>query len=75
MNITCHSSFDTNLRIRMSTPGGQKIVESKQATEREPKPGRQQNPEASQPSLGPYDGRGEPFAANFRPQFDSFSFA
>ncbi|KAK0635471.1 hypothetical protein B0T17DRAFT_43466 [Bombardia bombarda] len=34
MNITCHSSFDTNLRIRVSTPTGQKDVETK------PKPAR-----------------------------------
>ncbi|KAK4459978.1 hypothetical protein QBC42DRAFT_273294 [Cladorrhinum samala] len=29
MNITCHSSFETNLRIRVSTPSGQRVVDTK----------------------------------------------
>ncbi|KAK4669715.1 uncharacterized protein QC763_205450 [Podospora pseudopauciseta] len=31
MNITCHSSFETNLRIRVSTPTGQKLVDNRPA--------------------------------------------
>ncbi|KAK4156503.1 hypothetical protein C8A00DRAFT_12571 [Chaetomidium leptoderma] len=39
MNIACHSSFDTNLRIRVSTPTGQKDLETKSS---EGKPGHAQ---------------------------------
>ncbi|KAM7194759.1 hypothetical protein V8F20_007779, partial [Naviculisporaceae sp. PSN 640] len=38
MNITCHSSFDTNLRIRVSTSTGQKDVGTKTTTARVSKP-------------------------------------
>ncbi|KAK4229870.1 hypothetical protein QBC38DRAFT_79494 [Podospora fimiseda] len=41
MNITCHSSFETNLRIRVSTPNGQKAVDntsSKSTTNKRPSP-------------------------------------
>ncbi|KAK0626676.1 hypothetical protein B0T14DRAFT_492960 [Immersiella caudata] len=79
MNITCHSSFDTNLRIRVSTPNGQKVVDTKPVSKREPveAPKRQQQGPASQHTylgLG-YSVRNDPHVANFQPQFSSFSFA
>ncbi|KAK3995677.1 hypothetical protein QBC44DRAFT_21453 [Cladorrhinum sp. PSN332] len=47
MNITCHSSFETNLRIRVSTPNGQKAVDSKPA---EPIRRAQQRPSPPAPA-------------------------
>lgn len=38
MNITCHSSFDTNLRIRVSTPTGAKDVETTSSSSRSSRP-------------------------------------
>ncbi|KAK4453611.1 hypothetical protein QBC34DRAFT_189100 [Podospora aff. communis PSN243] len=82
MNITCHSSFDTNLRIRVSTPNGQKVVDPKPAPKREPvaeAPKQQQQPQRPVPQhtyvgLG-YSIRNDPYVASFQPQFSSFSFA
>ena len=75
MNITCHSSFDTNLRIRVSTPTGQKVVDTKPAAKREQDASKLQgsNPNAS--FLGSYGGRADSFPTNFQHQFNSFSFA
>ncbi|KAJ4418374.1 hypothetical protein N0V85_001459 [Neurospora sp. IMI 360204] len=42
MNITCHSSFDTNLRIRVSTPTGAKDVEATSSRSSRPTPPNQQ---------------------------------
>jgi len=88
MNITCHSSFETNLRIRVSTPNGQKVVDTKHATKKISEPPRQQqhprrnpNPSVSPPVPGPYGGgsggssRNEAYINNFQPQFTSFPFA
>src|SRR5688500_2135355 len=79
MNITCHSSFDTNLRIRVSTPNGQKVVDTKPVSKREPaeapKP-QQQRPVPQHTYLGlGYSVRNDPYVASFQPQFSSFSFA
>ncbi|KAK0651969.1 hypothetical protein B0T16DRAFT_387313 [Cercophora newfieldiana] len=83
MNITCHSSFDTNLRIRVSTPHGQKVVDTKPVPKREPvEPLKQQPPPPPQQQraipnsayLG-YGVRSDPYVASFQPQFSSFAFA
>ncbi|KAK0739195.1 hypothetical protein B0T21DRAFT_362156 [Apiosordaria backusii] len=82
MNITCHSSFETNLRIRVSTPTGQKVVDNKPAPirglRRLPQP-----PASVAPHLGgtistapsTFDGTGNEnhVAASFEPHFSSFS--
>lgn len=77
MNITCHSSFDTNLRIRVSTPNGQKTVDAKTAPKREPRTPSSQptnlNPIHAQ-FVGQYDGHNKPFVPAFQPHFSSFSF-
>ncbi|KAK3359267.1 hypothetical protein B0T25DRAFT_514833 [Lasiosphaeria hispida] len=75
MNITCHSSFDTNLRIRVSTPTGQKTVDTKPVPKREPEPPRQQRVDPKPSYLPQFDPRHDAFAASFEPQFTSFSFA
>ncbi|KAK1835826.1 hypothetical protein QBC39DRAFT_339715 [Podospora conica] len=82
MNITCHSSFDTNLRIRVSTPNGQKTVDAKATPKREPRtPSSQPKPNTSSLSsinhqfVGQYDGHNKPFVPAFQPHFSSFSFA
>jgi len=76
MNITCHSSFDTNLRIRVSTPNGQKLVDNKPAAKREPVvPPKQQTSIPNPPYLGTYGVRNDPYTGNFQPQFSSFSFS
>jgi hypothetical protein len=80
MNITCHSSFDTNLRIRVSTPNGQKVVDTKSVPKREPvveapQPQPQRPvPQHTYLGLG-YSIRNDPYVASFQPQFSSFSFA
>ncbi|KAK4203680.1 hypothetical protein QBC40DRAFT_16838 [Triangularia verruculosa] len=82
MNITCHSSFDTNLRIRVSTPTGQKLVDNKpqpiRGLRRLPQP-----PASVAPPLGgtastapsTFDGSGNEnyVATSFEPHFSSFS--
>lgn len=82
MNITCHSSFDTNLRIRVSTPNGQKVVDTKPAPNREPaeKPQHQHPLSTSPPYVGYAvhsvpSAPSDPYATSFQPQFNSFSFA
>ncbi|KAK1760731.1 hypothetical protein QBC47DRAFT_368043 [Echria macrotheca] len=88
MNITCHSSFETNLRIRVSTPNGQKVVETKHTAKRTAEAPRQQqqhqqqaqrsNPHQPPQLLGTpsgYGGRNDPYVTTFQPQFSSFSFA
>ncbi|KAK0728002.1 hypothetical protein B0T26DRAFT_153587 [Lasiosphaeria miniovina] len=81
MNINCHSSFDTNLRIRVSTPTGQKVVSSKQP---QPKRVREQAPAAqSQHAAAPsslmtaFDSHSESFNVNFQQQqqYPAFSMA
>ena len=74
MNITCHSSFDTNLRIRVSTSTGQKDVGAR------PKPARATNPKpqpvmAVSPSLIDFDSRTKPMAPNFQSHFNTFHLA
>ncbi|KAK3325639.1 hypothetical protein B0H66DRAFT_133253 [Apodospora peruviana] len=71
MNITCHSSFDTNLRIRVSTPTGQKDVGTKLKPTRgpEPRPGPMS---AISPSFVDFDDHSKPFATDFQNQFTTF---
>ncbi|KAK3378176.1 hypothetical protein B0H63DRAFT_238987 [Podospora didyma] len=76
MNITCHSSFDTNLRIRVSTPNGQRVVSSKP----DAKPNRGPAPVPQPPtSLAPsalmttFDSRAESFGVSFHNQFAGYS--
>ncbi|KAK4193085.1 hypothetical protein QBC35DRAFT_458804 [Podospora australis] len=75
MNITCHSSFETNLRIRVSTPTGQKVVDTK------PDPIRglrrlRQPPAAPTPASSSYqfDAHHDGFSTTFQSQFTPFSF-
>ncbi|KAK0720477.1 hypothetical protein B0H67DRAFT_662778 [Lasiosphaeris hirsuta] len=75
MNITCHSSFDTNLRIRVSTPTGQKTVDTKPVPKRESQPPRQQRVDPKPSYLTQFNPRHDAFTASFQPQFTSFSFA
>ncbi|KAK4177187.1 hypothetical protein QBC36DRAFT_185673 [Triangularia setosa] len=77
MNITCHSSFETNLRIRVSTPTGQKIVDNKptpiRGLRRLPQPPASV---ATAPTAPPaFDGGGNEnyAAAGFEPHFSCFS--
>ncbi|KAK3686002.1 hypothetical protein B0T22DRAFT_482918 [Podospora appendiculata] len=82
MNITCHSSFDTNLRIRVSTPTGQKDVETKSKASREQRQHQHQHKppsptNAAQPttqlSFDGGDSGGKPFAATFQNNFIPYS--
>src|SRR4051794_3089042 len=77
MNITCHSSFDTNLRIRVSTPNGQKVVDTKPAPKRERvEQPRQPRPlPTSPPAYLGYGVGSDPFVTSYQPQFSTFTFA
>ncbi|KAM7221751.1 hypothetical protein V8F06_002959 [Rhypophila decipiens] len=73
MNITCHSSFDTNLRIRVSTSTGQKDVGSR------PKPKLMRATNNIQPTMMAtrsafieFDGISKPYAASFQDHVGSF---
>ncbi|KAK3328455.1 hypothetical protein B0T19DRAFT_191818 [Cercophora scortea] len=80
MNITCHSSFDTNLRIRVSTPTGQKDVETKSKASREQRQ-HQQKPQSpannAQPaahlSFDSGHSGSKPIAATFQHNFIPYS--
>ncbi|KAK0663986.1 hypothetical protein QBC41DRAFT_234085 [Cercophora samala] len=76
MNITCHSSFETNLRIRVSTPTGQKVVDSKPAPirglRRLPQPPAS-TPPAATPSFNDTSQNENHPPISFEPHFSSFS--
>ncbi|KAK3308659.1 uncharacterized protein B0T15DRAFT_524931 [Chaetomium strumarium] len=51
MSVTCHSSFDTNLRIRISTPTGQKDLEAKPPAQKSRKAQKPASPAAPAPVI------------------------
>ena len=75
MNITCHSSFDTNLRIRISTPTGQKDVASNKGIPKIDAAGGvpKQAPPASEPTFLAFDGHSKSFTASCQHQFSQYS--
>lgn len=73
MNITCHSSFDTNLRIRVSTSTGQKDVGTKTKTTRVSKPKPTHQPTiAVSPAFIEYESVSKSYTPNFESQIGSF---
>ncbi|KAK3399010.1 hypothetical protein B0T20DRAFT_452585 [Sordaria brevicollis] len=85
MNITCHSSFDTNLRIRVSTPTGAKDVEttpSRSSTTRRSPPSQQESQQYQQyqqhqqqqpmPAFISFDGHSQSFAPQVPSQYSGY---
>jgi hypothetical protein len=69
MSIDCHSSFDTNLRIRVSTPTGQKDLEQKPPNQK--RRGTRQSPPAPSVPREP-DDRPDFFIDTLPPQASHF---
>ncbi|KAK4164868.1 hypothetical protein QBC43DRAFT_317011 [Cladorrhinum sp. PSN259] len=81
MNITCHSSFETNLRIRVSTPNGQKAVDSKPEAIRGVRRVQQPSPPAlattpttsAAPSPSVPDVNSDLYSTNYNSHYSQFS--